>query len=127
MIAKTDSNNEQIEVCDASIIKDNEHPRFKIGDVINNGYGDFIVKGFTRSFMGLAYVLDNGSKIIGWLTEQVDAKCHLVERNNADALIEKAVVWLKLFLNNSVCIKDVGERAKRVIVDDFRKALKIEI
>ncbi len=42
----------------------------------------------------------------------------------ADAFIEKAEEWLKLFLNNSVCIKDVGERAKRVIVDDFRKAMK---
>lgn len=72
--------NEKIEVHDASILRSNEHPKFKIGDVINNGYGDFTVKGFTRSFMGLAYVLDNGSKIICWLTEQVDAKCHLVER-----------------------------------------------
>ena len=89
------SNNiEKIEVHDASIIRNNEHPKFKIGDVINNGYGDFIVKGFTRSFMGLAYMLDNGHKLIGWLTEQVDAKCHLVERkqsmNNADAFIKKA-------------------------------------
>ena len=73
------SKNEHIEVRDASIIKDNEHPRFKIGDVINNGYGDFTVKGFTRSFWGLAYVLDNGRKLIGWLTEQVDAKCQLQE------------------------------------------------
>ena len=80
MIAKTDSNNEHIEVRDASIIKDNEHPRFKIGDVINNGHGDFSVKGFTRSFMGLAYVLDNGRKLICWLTEQADDKCHLVSR-----------------------------------------------
>lgn len=81
----TSSNdNEKIVVHDASILRSNEHPKFKIGDVINNGHGDFIVKGFTRSFMGLAYVLDNGHKLIGWLTEQVDAKCHLVERNHSE-------------------------------------------
>ena len=81
-----DSNgNEKIEVHDASILRSNEHPKFKIGDVINNGYGDFIVKGFTRSFWGLAYVLDNGHKLIGWLTEQVDNKCHL-----KDVAVEKA-------------------------------------
>ena len=74
------SNNEHIEVRDASIIKANEHHRFKIGDVINNGYGNFTVKGFMRSPLGLAYALDNGSKIIGWLNEQVDNKCHLVSR-----------------------------------------------
>ena len=47
-----------------------------------------------------------------------------IEYVRIDAFIEEAVGWLKLFLNNSVCIKDVGERAKRVIVDDFRKAMK---
>lgn len=77
--------NEKIEVHDASILRSNEHPKFKIGDVINNGYGDFTVKGFTRSFAGLAYVLDNGHKLIGWLTEQVDNKCHL-----KDVAVEKA-------------------------------------
>lgn len=96
-----DSNNkERIEVHDASILRNNEHPNFKIGDVINNGYGDFIVKGFTRSFLRLAYVLDNGHKLIGWLTDQVDVKCHLVERNHSeyirkDFFIEKACKWLK--------------------------------
>ena len=84
MMVMAGSNNEHIEVRDASIIKDNEHPKFKIGDVINNGCVDFTVKGFTRSFMGLAYVLDNGHELIGWLTEQVDARCHLVERNNSE-------------------------------------------
>lgn len=47
-----------------------------------------------------------------------------IEYTRTDVFIEKAEEWLKLFLNNSVCIKDVGERAKRVIVDDFRKAMK---
>ena len=89
------NNNEKIEAHDASIIQSNEHPKFKIGDVINNGHSDFTVKGFTRSFLGLAYVLDNGYKLIGWLTEQVDTKCHLVERNHSeyirkDAFIERA-------------------------------------
>lgn len=78
-----DSNNENIVVHDTSIIQSNEHPKFKIGDVINNGYGDFTVKGFTRSFMGLAYVLDNGNKLINILTEQVDAKFHLVEQKQS--------------------------------------------
>ena len=72
--------NEVIDVRDESIIRNNEHPRFKIGDVINNGYGNFIVKGFTRSDLGLCYALYNGHSLIGWLTEQVDAKCYLVKR-----------------------------------------------
>lgn len=75
--------NENIDVRDESIIKYNEHPKFKIGDVINNGCIDFIVTGFTRSALGLAYVLNNGHKLIGWLTEQVDAKCHLVKRKQS--------------------------------------------
>ena len=54
MMVMAGSNNEHIEVRDASIIKDNEHPKFKIGDVINNGYLDFTVKGFTRSFFGIS-------------------------------------------------------------------------
>ena len=74
------AHNAHIEVYGASIIKDNEHHRFNIGDVINNGYCDFTIKGFTRPSLGLAYALDNGSKIIGWLVEQVDNKCHLVSR-----------------------------------------------
>ena len=74
------NNNEKIEVHDASILRSNEHPKFNVGDVINNGYGDFIVKGFNRSFLGLAYVLDNGRKLICWLTEKADAKCYLAER-----------------------------------------------
>lgn len=45
-------------------------------------------------------------------------------RLQKEQMMEQAVGWLKLFLSNSVCIKDVGERAKRVIVDDFRKAMK---
>lgn len=79
----SDDNEKKIVAQDTSIIQSNEHPKFKIGDVINNGYGDFIVKGYTRSFLGLGYVLDNGHKLIGWLTEQVDAKCHLVEQKQS--------------------------------------------
>lgn len=75
--------NEVIDVHNESIIRNNEHPRFKIGDVINNGYGNFIVKGFTRSALGLGYVLDNGYKLFGWLTEQVDAKCHLIKQKQS--------------------------------------------
>ncbi len=70
--------NEVIDVRDESIIRNNEHPRFKIGDVINNGYGNFIVTGFTRSTLGLCYVLDNGHGLIGWLTKQVDTMCYFV-------------------------------------------------
>lgn len=81
-------NNKKIEVHDASIIQSNEHPNFKIGDVITNGYGNLIVKGFSRSILGLAYVLDAGDELFGedlfcWLTEQVDAKFHLVERKQS--------------------------------------------
>lgn len=84
--------NEVIDVRDESIIKDNECPKFKIGDVINNGYGNFIVKGFTRSYLGLAYVLSNGHSLIGWLTEQVDAKCYLVERKQSvNYIIDKYI------------------------------------
>ena len=89
MIWTNSNDNEKIEVHDASILRSNEHPKFKIGDVINNGYGDFTVKGFTRSFAGLAYVLDNGHKLIGWLTEQVDVKCHLVENNSIKEILPK--------------------------------------
>ena len=125
--------NEKIEVHDASILRSNEHPKFKIGDVINNGYGDFTVKGFTRSFLGLAYVLDNGSKIIGWLTEQVDAKCHLVERNHSEYIrkyffIEKACNLIaKMVLE--VTYRDLEDDSvehydKTEFVEDFRRYLE---
>ena len=87
MHTEYDKRGKIIEVYDASIIRINEYPKFKIGDVINNGYGNFTVKGFTRSPLGLAYVLDNGHDIIGWLTYQVDAKCHFVEQGKNDSRI----------------------------------------
>ena len=90
-----DSNNKKrIEVHDASILRSNEHPKFKIGDVINNGCVYFIVKGFTRSFMGLAYVLDNGRKLICWLTEQAEAKCNLVYNNDIKETPPKKIYLL---------------------------------
>lgn len=90
--------NEVIEIRDESIIKYNEHPKFKIGDIINNGCVDFIVKGFTRSPLGLAYVLDNGHKLIGWLTKQVDAKCHFVEQKQSMNNIPDKIYIRKLDL-----------------------------
>lgn len=66
----------KIEVHDASIIKSNEHPNFTIGDKISIGHHEVIVKGFSRSILGLAYVLDDGDKLFNWLTEQFDAEYH---------------------------------------------------
>lgn len=83
MTSRNSNDNEKIVVHDASILRSNEHPKFNIGDVISNGLANFIVKGFTRSFARLAYVLDNGHKLISWLTKQVDAKCYFVGQNQS--------------------------------------------
>lgn len=72
-----DENRKEIVVHDASIIRNNEHPKFKIGDTINNGYGNYVVKGFDRSILGLCYVL-KGLTLTSVLTEQIDRQCRLV-------------------------------------------------
>lgn len=102
--------NEVIDVRDESIIRNNEHPKFKIGDVINNGYGNFIVKGFTRSDLGLCYALYNGHSLIGWLTEQVDAKCYLIERKQSiNYIIDKYI--------KSIYIERCGDKFYGILRD----------
>jgi len=88
-------NDEKIVVHDASIIRSNEHPKYKISDVINNGYGNFTVKGFSRSPLGLCYVLDNGHILFSWLTNQVDTKFNLAENKSEMQLyIDKHIKFM---------------------------------
>ena len=68
---------EDISISDASIIRPGEHPKFSVGDVIVNEQSVFNVLGFSRTCLGLCYVLKSTRDKIGWLTEQVDAKYHL--------------------------------------------------
>ena len=68
---------EDISISDASIIRHGEHPKFSVGDVIVNEQSVFNVLGFSRTCLGLCYVLKGTRDKIGWLTEQVDAKYHL--------------------------------------------------
>ena len=68
---------EDISISDASIIRPDEHPKFNVADVIVNEQSVFNVLGFSRTCLGLCYVLKGTRDKIGWLTEQVDAKYHL--------------------------------------------------
>lgn len=73
----TDLYKKDISISDASIIRPGEHPKFSVGDVIVNEQSVFNVLGFSRTCLGLCYVLKGTRDKIGWLTEQVDAKYHL--------------------------------------------------
>ena len=112
MTSRNSNDNEKIAVYDFSIIQSNEHPKFKIGDMINNGYGNFIVKGFTRSFAGLAYVLDNGRKLIGWLAEQADKKCHLVENNSTKETLPKKIYLFENPITKTLYNRWLSKRSK---------------
>jgi len=80
----TDSYKKVISISDASIIRPDEHPKFSVGDVIVNEQSVFNVLGFTRTCLGLCYVLKGTGDEIGWLTEQVDAKYHLKQNTPSE-------------------------------------------
>lgn len=73
----TDSYKKDISISYTSIIRPDEHPKFNVGDVIVNEQSVFNVLGFSRTCLGLCYVLKGTGDEIGWLTEQVNAKYHL--------------------------------------------------
>ena len=126
MTSRNSNDNEKIVVYDFSIIQSNEHPKFKIGDMINNGYGNFIVKGFTRSFAGLAYVLDNGRKLIGWLAEQADKKCHLVENNGVKETPPKKIYLFENPITKTPYNRWLSKRSKDTDIEYARTDTFIE-
>lgn len=87
----TDLYKKDISISDASIIRPGEHPKFSVGDVIVNEQSVFNVLGFSRTCLGLCYVLKGTRNEIGWLTEQVDAKYHL--KSNAPSRKNKRLPY----------------------------------
>lgn len=106
-------------VFNESIIKSNEHPKFKIGDKVNNGKIVYKVLGFNRNALGnLCYVFENNiSGKFAWICEQVDKYFILCDLNNIDCL-EKINYELKEIVKHMNCINQILDAYESNVKND---------